>query len=613
MSDIRVIFQSEQAEAFFRQNGYFVFDLLDQAGCQAIWSFYERSFKQERPLIPQAEKLPYYISIFDRDTEHKRQADALISGYVQPAIRGLLADYDVFYSNFMIKFPGDGQIEAHQDFNFVDESRHTAFNLWCPLVDAGPDNGGLFVIPGSHRVFRTQRGPNIPRALTQYNQLLKKYARLIPLRKGQAIIFDHKLIHYSTPNFSQTARVAIQSVLKPAETPALHYFFDRESGKVKACRIDRDFIFENNLWENDPGALPLDHEQELIPFPSEEEMTDQLVRLKIEDARVSILNARPVLNDGNLQVTFQERGFVKIPLLDDNDVSRLNQIFHNYTGGKVENTEYGIYISLEEEDQDVKKKLVEQIAALVLPKAERYFNACKPHLGSFLVKMPGENSYTYPHQDWTFVDAPPYCSMTIWIALTDTDRSNGNLGFIRGSHLFFDKPVGSPSPEFLTLTQGHEHILYEYLEFVPLRAGEAVIFDNRTIHGATANRSAAPRTAVAIGMTPEEAPLFHYYLVPAQETPAGYRKIAKLKVDQGFFHRHSVRHMQKLYAERRLPEDNAEKTIITEEFIPFSCEEIRKLCEQAGLVRNGECLRGQELPEPETWWGRLLSRFKRSL
>jgi ectoine hydroxylase-related dioxygenase (phytanoyl-CoA dioxygenase family) len=55
-------------------------------------------------------------------------------------------------------------------------------------------------------------------------------------------------------------------------------------------------------------------------------------------------------------------------------------------------------------------------------------------------------------------------------------------------------------------------MLFEYPEFVPLKAGEAVAFDNRTIHGATPNRATGLRTAVAIAMTPAEAPLYTTFL-----------------------------------------------------------------------------------------------------
>ena len=109
---------------------------------------------------------------------------------------------------------------------------------------------------------------NLPKALTEYNDLLKRYARWIPLKKGQAAIFDHKLIHYSPPNGTTQARVAIQSVLTPREATTIHYVFDRETSRVKAHRIDRDFILEHNLWDARLDDRTLDHEQDLIPFPT---------------------------------------------------------------------------------------------------------------------------------------------------------------------------------------------------------------------------------------------------------------------------------------------------------------------------------------------------------
>ena len=176
--------------------------------------------------------------------------------------------------------------------------------------------------------------------------------------------------------------------------------------------------------------------------------------------------------------------------------------------------------------------------------------------------------------------------MTVWIALVDTDESNGALGFVRGSHLFFDKPVGSPSPEFRTCTQGHEAILYEYLDFVPLAAGEALVFDNRTIHGATPNVTDAPRLAVGIGMTPREAQLYHFFLVPG-DPAASPRTIAKLRVDEGFFERHTLASLKESYLNHRMPEGSVVAEILDDEFIAYSGDEIRQFCAQSGLSPNG--------------------------
>jgi ectoine hydroxylase-related dioxygenase (phytanoyl-CoA dioxygenase family) len=584
---MRQIFRDDIVDRRFQEDGYVVVDLLSEAAMAELWDFYRGAFAARREVVAYARDLPYYISIFDADPAHKREADARISRHVEAAVGELLDDYEVFYSNYMIKFPGDGEIEAHQDFNFVDESRHTAFNLWCPLVETDLSNGGLCVIPGSHRVFRTQRGPNIPKALTQYNDRLKRYARWVPVRKGQAAIFDHKLIHCSPPNATDRARVAVQSVLKPREAEAVHCVYDEPRGRVKVYRIDKSFVLDNNLWDARLEGQPLDHEEDLIPFPSEHEVTRKLVDLTLAQAgRRRTEMARRVFKEDAVQRAFQENGFVTLPVLGSEDVQQLTALFQRSTGGAVENTEYGMYIGLEERDLPRKRALIQELSALVVPRLREHFVDCKPHLGSFLAKAPGEDSYTYPHQDWTFVDTPEYVSMTAWIALVDTSEKNGALGFVRGSHSFFDKPVGSPSPDFQTCTQGHEAILYEYLEFVPLTAGEAVVFDNRTIHGAPPNRTSAHRLAVAIGMTPREAQLHHYFLVPGSVNGTR-RAIAKLKVDGAFFEQHTVASLKALFDRNELPGGCERVATLQDEFVAFSADEMRRFCEQSGLPRNG--------------------------
>ncbi len=587
---MRKIFRDESNERQFREDGYVIVDLLRADAIADLLSFYAAAFPTRREVVPHARELPYYISIFDRDAAHKREVDERISQYVARDIEALLENYEVFYSNFMIKFPGDGQIEAHQDFNFVDENQHTAFNLWCPLVDTDSQNGGLYAIAGSHNVFRTQRGPNLPKALTQYNDMLKRYARCIPLKKGQATIFDHKLIHYSPPNRSEEVRVAIQSVLKPREAATIHYVFDQQTERVRAYRIDKEFILNADLWNSQLGDRAQDHEQPLIPLPTPGEVEDGVIGLAVDQAgRRNTGSCRRVLRDDQRQQELDEQGFVILPLLGADEVQHLRELFVQSTGGVVENTAYGMYIGLEETDLERKRALIQRLLGTILPRANEHFMDCKPHLGSFLVKAPGADSYTYPHQDWTFVDNPEYRSMTVWTALVDIDESNGALGFVPGSHAFFDKPVGSPSPDFATCTQGHEAMLYEYLQFVRLKAGEAVVFDNRTIHGATPNRTEQLRLAVAIGMTPREAQLYHYFLVP-QSLRGSSRKLAKLKVSTGFFEENTVASLKKLYDANHMPPDCEIEWLLDDEFLPFTAEEIRKRCECSGLRRNGHHL-----------------------
>ena len=54
-------------------------------------------------------------------------------------------------------------------------------------------------------------------------------------------------------------------------------------------------------------------------------------------------------------------------------------------------------------------------------------------------------------------------------------------------------------------------------------------------------------------MTPVEAPLYHYVLVPGS-LQNWHRKVAKIKVDQDFFHLHSVQYLKELFLNGKMPE-----------------------------------------------------------
>jgi ectoine hydroxylase-related dioxygenase (phytanoyl-CoA dioxygenase family) len=56
----------------------------------------------------------------------------------------------------------------------------------------------------------------------------------------------------------------------------------------------------------------------------------------------------------------------------------------------------------------------------------------------------------------------------------------------------------------------HEDVIRERLESVPLRAGEAIVFDNALVHCSYPNHSDAPRLAAAVGMVPTGAPLVYW-------------------------------------------------------------------------------------------------------
>lgn len=248
---------------------------------------------------------------------------------------------------------------------------------------------------------------------------------------------------------------------------------------------------------------------------------------------------------------FCEEGYVKIQnIIQAEDIKKLKDYFYLQFGQNVKNSLYGMFVSLDEKDRLKSKKAMELIQELITPKLENHLQNYKIHLGSYLVKTPNPYSFTYPHQDWLFVDNSNKedFSCTIWISLEDIDKDSGTLGFIKGSHIFLDNIVGSPSPEIKTATMGHEKLLLSYMKIENVNAGDALLFNNKTIHAAFPNISKKDRIAVGIGITPIDSEIYHYFLKPKTKN-----KILKLKANEMFFRTYNNDSLRTLYRKNRIP------------------------------------------------------------
>jgi ectoine hydroxylase-related dioxygenase (phytanoyl-CoA dioxygenase family) len=80
----------------------------------------------------------------------------LVHRLFDPRIEAVMNEYRAVVASFIVKEPQEpaSKLDMHADSSVVDESHFMSANLWCPLVDTSPINGGLRIIPGSeHHYF----------------------------------------------------------------------------------------------------------------------------------------------------------------------------------------------------------------------------------------------------------------------------------------------------------------------------------------------------------------------------------------------------------------------------------------------------------------------------
>ena len=129
----------------------------------------------------------------------------------------------------MIKRPGGGALNLHRDRTVLDDPDAVGIDAWCPLIDIDDARGNLVMLPGSHRL------PNIETTgvtpfYTPYGDRLKKLCVSQPLAAGEAVLFDHRLLHWSFPNRFDEPRPVLRAAAIPQQSRIVFYKLDEASG-----------------------------------------------------------------------------------------------------------------------------------------------------------------------------------------------------------------------------------------------------------------------------------------------------------------------------------------------------------------------------------------------
>lgn len=118
----------------------------------------------------------------------------------------MLPGLELLGGTLATKIKGKSPLNAHKDWTIVDESRFNSYNLWIPLVDTNKNNGTLGLWPGSHLWNEQPRGFSIPDPYDQFTEKIIPIGFEPILNAGEAILYNHKLLHFSRPNRTDQPR-----------------------------------------------------------------------------------------------------------------------------------------------------------------------------------------------------------------------------------------------------------------------------------------------------------------------------------------------------------------------------------------------------------------------
>jgi ectoine hydroxylase-related dioxygenase (phytanoyl-CoA dioxygenase family) len=201
-----------------------------------------RHLRRRARRLPRVDQPAFHSTINSADERLRDESNRLLEPIGARLVADLLVDHVVVANGFVTKRRGpEGEMRPHQDWTFVDERSHASFNLWMPLVDVDRRNGALCVLPGSHRLAYTIRGTRVSPALEQIKPYARDLCRPVPMRAGQVLIHDHRLVHASRENHTRRPRVVASFAAVPRGVQPLH--FARGAGsEMELHLVDRAFF-----------------------------------------------------------------------------------------------------------------------------------------------------------------------------------------------------------------------------------------------------------------------------------------------------------------------------------------------------------------------------------
>lgn len=238
--------------------GYAVRDLLDVGSISAL----HESFKEIQNHPEYSVNGLFWTSGRSSSTEIRNLAKSSIDKYIKPELSKFFHSdvVELIGGVFVAKPPTskDSALSPHQDSSHVNEEEFLSVYAWCALSDTNPQNGAVYVLPGSHLFGNIHRSLNIPWQFESYKEHMWKYCIPLFMKAGQVLFFDSATIHCSPPNLSNDLRLGANFFVQPNKAPFTHYFRDENTPKdqVEKYHVNIDFYYNENFETRPPEKYP---------------------------------------------------------------------------------------------------------------------------------------------------------------------------------------------------------------------------------------------------------------------------------------------------------------------------------------------------------------------
>lgn len=199
-------------EAAFVERGFTVVPLFDPSEAAEI----RQEISSLAAGAASANHSTIYLSFFEEDARRRTSLQQAVAKRLDPVLKRWVAGGRIQNHNVVTKAPGAGTLALHHHASITDCFFQREMNCWCALSDVDAETGAMRFVPRSHHILPYIRLPRGADYFAGFADAIENYGVTLPLKAGEAVLFDNSILHGSSPNLQDRTRLAISCQMVPA-------------------------------------------------------------------------------------------------------------------------------------------------------------------------------------------------------------------------------------------------------------------------------------------------------------------------------------------------------------------------------------------------------------
>ena len=214
-------------------------------------------------------------------------------------------------------------------------------------------------------------------------------------------------------------------------------------------------------------------------------------------------NVRRLTNKEKQQ--YSEQGYVKnLPVFSNNGALELQELFEELSSrlpSEVNINKTNMWHKASKKFHDLCRtpEILDYVEDILGPNFVQWG-------GQFFHKEPKSGSVVPWHQDAQYWPLKPANAVTVWLAVYDTDKENGAMKVVSGSHKKgsngFKHHTNNASHLVLDQEVSEDQIDQDNIVYMDLKAGEISLHNDALLHGSDPNNSDRRRCGITMRFSP---------------------------------------------------------------------------------------------------------------